>query len=150
MIPIRLSIDPMKPMIQKRYDYNRGDSNNNDHPMTLGSLLCEWVPQYFYHDEKDGTTVRTKTIYNDEEEEGEEEEDSDVISSDNAIIKKNSSNSSEKKKLKLKLKKKKKKKTKKMYWCIAGVVPPLETSIIDLWLTLRHPDNFLYISVNCC
>jgi hypothetical protein len=149
MIPIRLSIDPMKPMIQKRYDYNRGDSNNNDHPMTLGSLLCEWVPQYFYHDEKDGTTVRTKTIYNDEEEEeGEEEEDSDVISSDNAIIKKNSSNSSEKKKLKLKLKKKKK--TKKMYWCIAGVVPPLETSIIDLWLTLRHPDNFLYISVNCC
>ena len=32
-------------------------------------------------------------------------------------------------------------------WRIAGVVPPLSTPLLDLWRTLCHPDNFLYIMV---
>ena len=152
MIPIRLSIDPMKPMIQKRFDYNRNDNNNNNNPMTLGSLLCIWVPQYFCYcdDDKDDndennrderttpkkTVVRTKTIYANKEE---EEDDSSIISSSDTSPTTITKNSSEKKK--------KESMNKKIYWCVAGVVPPLETSVIDLWLALRHPDNFLYISI---
>ncbi|OEU07647.1 hypothetical protein FRACYDRAFT_264813 [Fragilariopsis cylindrus CCMP1102] len=151
MIPIRLSIDPMKPMIQKRFDYNRNDNNNNNDPMTLGSLLCIWVPQYFCYcdDDKDDndennrderttpkkTVVRTKTIYANKE----EEDDSSIISSSDTSPTTITKNSSEKKK--------KESMNKKIYWCVAGVVPPLETSVIDLWLALRHPDNFLYISI---
>lgn len=33
------------------------------------------------------------------------------------------------------------------HWRIAGIVPPLSASIIDLWQSLCHPDSFLYISI---
>lgn len=32
-------------------------------------------------------------------------------------------------------------------WRIAGIVPPLTTPLLDLWRTLCHPDDFLYIMV---
>jgi hypothetical protein len=32
-------------------------------------------------------------------------------------------------------------------WRVAGVTPPLSTSLVDLWKTLSYPDNFLYVSV---
>ena len=35
----------------------------------------------------------------------------------------------------------------RLAWRIAGVVPPLDTLVIDLWRSLCHPDNFLYIVV---
>ena len=35
----------------------------------------------------------------------------------------------------------------RLVWRIAGLVPPLETLVIDLWQSLCHPDNFLYIVV---
>jgi autophagy-related protein 5 len=30
-------------------------------------------------------------------------------------------------------------------WCVAGITPPLSTPLLELWRTLAHPDNFLYI-----
>jgi autophagy-related protein 5 len=30
---------------------------------------------------------------------------------------------------------------------VSGIVPPLSALVVDLWRTLCHPDNFLYISV---
>jgi autophagy-related protein 5 len=32
-------------------------------------------------------------------------------------------------------------------WWVAGVKPPLSSSLLDLWRTLSYPDNFLYICV---
>jgi hypothetical protein len=32
-------------------------------------------------------------------------------------------------------------------WSVAGVRPPLSSSLLDLWRTLAQPDNFLYICV---
>ena len=32
-------------------------------------------------------------------------------------------------------------------WRVAGIQPPLETSLVDLWKNLCHPDHFLYITV---
>lgn len=32
-------------------------------------------------------------------------------------------------------------------WWVSGVVPPLTCRLKELWLTLCHPDNFLYIAV---
>jgi autophagy-related protein 5 len=37
--------------------------------------------------------------------------------------------------------------SERLAWRIAGLVPPLETLVIDLWQSLSHPDNFLYIVV---
>ena len=30
-------------------------------------------------------------------------------------------------------------------WHVAGIVPPLNALVLDLWKTLSHPDHFLYI-----
>lgn len=35
----------------------------------------------------------------------------------------------------------------RLVWTVAGIAPPLETLVIDLWQSLCHPDNFLYIVV---
>lgn len=39
------------------------------------------------------------------------------------------------------------KKTSNVSWRVSGIVPPLSTLLLDLWRTLCHPDNFLYIVV---
>jgi autophagy-related protein 5 len=32
-------------------------------------------------------------------------------------------------------------------WLVSGIAPPLSTRLLDLWRTLCHPDNFLYITI---
>lgn len=88
-IPVRLSLDPARPMIQKRVE-----GVGEKPPKTLGSLLSEWAPDYFESDAN--TCTRSKDD---------------------------------------------------MQWTIAGISPPLSTPLLDLWRTLKHPDNFLYICI---
>eukprot|EP00980_Cylindrotheca_fusiformis_P030252 scaffold24612_cov132-Cylindrotheca_fusiformis.AAC.1 len=38
-------------------------------------------------------------------------------------------------------------KTSNVSWLVSGIVPPLSTLLLDLWRTLCHPDNFLYILI---
>jgi Autophagy protein Apg5 len=48
LIPIRLWIDPIAPMIQKRWDYTVfDDDKSQQQQQTLGALLCQWAPQLF-------------------------------------------------------------------------------------------------------
>eukprot|EP00536_Pseudo-nitzschia_multiseries_P012207 jgi/Psemu1/207943/e_gw1.452.47.1 len=89
MIPVRLSLDPTKPMLQKRIE---GGSSADS--MTLGSLLREWTPQRLFQTDESAQSVADRFI-----------------------------------------------------WTVSGISPPLCTPLIDLWKTLRHADNFLYISV---
>ena len=37
--------------------------------------------------------------------------------------------------------------SKSTQWVVAGVSPPLSTPVIDLWQSLCHPDNFLYVAI---
>ena len=80
MVPVRLSIDPTKPMIQKRLEGGKAVLE-----ATLGYLLKDWTNF---------------------------DETNDTVN-----------------------------------WKIAGLTPPLSTPLLDLWLALKHPDNFLYISL---
>lgn len=106
MIPVRLSVDPTKPPIQRRWDnlWYKSQSHNEsanhtdkDREQTLGSLLCQWAPNYF---EMSIVDPRSCSI-----------------------------------------------KDKNISWRVAGITPPLSTSLLELWRTLSHPDCFLYIAV---
>ena len=35
-----------------------------------------------------------------------------------------------------------------VYYCVQGIQPSVNCTIVDLWRTLSHPDHFLYITVN--
>ncbi len=37
--------------------------------------------------------------------------------------------------------------SKATQWRVAGITPPLSIAVVDLWQSLCHPDNFLYLSV---
>lgn len=134
MVPVRLSIDPTKPMIQRRCDYTvvMGSTNvttgghkeidggpaptettsSSDIPtLTLGSLLCDWAPQYFE------TTTETILTTSD----GEHGPSSVVVV--------------------------RAKRPESTLWRVAGITPPLSTPLVMLWRLFCHPDNFLYISV---
>ncbi|VEU36810.1 unnamed protein product [Pseudo-nitzschia multistriata] len=86
MVPVRLSLDPAKPMVQRRID---GGGRPETEAMTLGSLLQEWAPDRFAAPWPPPPCV----------------------------------------------------------W-VAGIAPPLDTPVLCLWRTLRHPDNFLYVCVS--
>ena len=107
MVPVRLSIDPTKPMVQKRCEGGTAAS-----AATLGSLLLEWVPSHF-------TNVET----------------SEAKTSDSEIEIKSRKDSVQPR-------------SEDVSWSVAGLSPPLSTPLLDLWLALRHPDNFLYISLS--
>jgi hypothetical protein len=171
MIPIRLSIHPTQPMIQRRCDCHShytnspvtmsavttgtirpGNGNNKDlleivdgaggeevgdkgppvgrtekeknnsdsstmpTILTLGSLLCDWAPQYFE------TTTTTATVGGTTNEN--ENNWSGLIGP--TVRAKNPTTTS---------------------WRVAGIVPPLSTPLVLLWRLFCHPDNFLYISI---
>mmetsp|Transcript_15966 Transcript_15966/g.36968 ORF Transcript_15966/g.36968 Transcript_15966/m.36968 type:complete len:529 (+) Transcript_15966:195-1781(+) len=100
MVPVRLSVDPTKPMIQKRCE--GGDAAS---VATLGSLLHEWAPSHFGFATTDG--VETK--------------DTDA--------------------------RKIQPLSRGIIWRVSGLTPPLTMPLLDLWVALRYPDNFLYVSV---
>jgi hypothetical protein len=139
MVPVRLSIDPTKPMIQKRCD---GGSNISK--ATLGSLLLEWMPAHFEQQrmqnidiknivETNAVSKKSNTTTTDKNDTVDETSDSNhpdsSVSSDQRgeIIRPRG---------------------RHITWRIAGLTPPLSTPLLDLWLALRHPDNFLYISLS--
>jgi hypothetical protein len=106
MVPVRLSVDPTKPMIQKRIDGGSEASRQ-----TLGSLLMEWAPSRFT---KVGETYTQATTAD-----SSSSSSTEIRPADGGVT-----------------------------WRVAGLVPPLSTPLLDLWLALRHPDNFLYVSLS--
>lgn len=94
MLPIRLSVDPTKPMVQKRFE-----GGPTTTAATLDTLFLEWVPSHFESVTNDGTEAVQP-------------------------------------------------KSENLSWRVAGLSPPLSTPLLDLWLALKHPDNFLYISLS--
>ena len=126
-IPVRLSVDPTQPMIQKRCDFdpNNTNENQNQRNPTLGSLLIDWAPQYFVrrNEHKISSSSQQNNVdicQDDNIGDDDEARVGEVVHARDSMS---------------------------VTWRVAGVTPPLSTPLIYLWTTLSHPDQFLYISV---
>ncbi len=105
MLPVRLSVDPTKPMIQKRLE--GGINLATGGGATLKSLFSEWAP----------STV--PCLDKDDDKQQQQQQQHNSNNNNNTVT-----------------------------WKVAGLQPPLSTPLLDLWLALKHPDNFLYISLS--
>ena len=107
--------------------------------LTLGQLLCHWVPQFFEEVvvEDQGKEQEARKEGEADKHDGETENENDTgdfgdggpserkNESPHVVVKPNC----------------------RVSWHVSGIVPPLSTLIFDLWKTLSHPDHFLYIVV---
>jgi hypothetical protein len=129
MVPVRLSVDPTKPMIQKRCDGGSAVSK-----ATLGSLLLEWVPSHFEQ--------RIINVVNASETTTADNQNQNQTTDENDELNNNPESSSSDERGEIRPR------GRDITWRVAGLMPPLSTPLLDLWLTLRHPDNFLYVSLS--
>jgi hypothetical protein len=135
LIPIRILVDS-KPALQKKCS-----AEQQGETLTLGGLLCQWVPEYFGQlvpvTTSTSSTSTSERIVPDRDEaaavaSGESNEEvgaNDASHADDnstVILPRDGTSIS---------------------WHVGGIVPPLTTLVMDLWRAMSHPDHFLYIVV---
>ncbi|KAG7364341.1 autophagy protein Apg5 [Nitzschia inconspicua] len=61
LLPVRLWIHPSAPMIQRRWDCSTDTVDSSNSQQVLGSLLCQWAPQYFEEENSNHNSFRAKS-----------------------------------------------------------------------------------------
>jgi len=109
---------------------------------TLGQLLVDWLPEYFYREEmlRDGGIESNGTEHLDET-----AADSKLAGTDAQSV--NAGDAGSQDGLAAQPELCYYPKPAVLVWRVAGIQPSLDTHIIDLWLQLSHPDHFLYVTV---
>ena len=144
MIPVRLYVNTRPPIqrLCRPTMFVPSANSKTTQNKTLGQLLVDWLPEYFYREEmlRDGGIESNGTEHLDET-----AADSKLAGTDAQSV--NAGDAGSQDGLAAQPELCYYPKPAVLVWRVAGIQPSLDTHIIDLWLQLSHPDHFLYVTV---
>jgi Autophagy protein Apg5 len=142
LIPIRILVDS-KPAIQKKCS-----AEQHGETLTLGGLLCQWVPEYF--EQVVSVTTTTSTTSTTSDRIGHPDDDdaaADVANGESNEQVGTKDATSQTSPTDTTTTVVQSREGTSISWHVGGIVPPLSTRVMDLWRAMSHPDHFLYVVV---